>query len=376
MEERIKAYFKDKERAMVSFLTQLCELESPTTEKEAVDILSRFIAERFKELGAQVEVIPQKEVGDCLRVEYGEGEEQVLLLCHMDTVWSLGEVKKRPITEKDGKLFGPGTLDMKSGIVIAYYALSALKELSLKPKSRVVILLNSDEEIGSPRYRQLIEEEARRSRVVYCLEPSLPGGALKTVRKGVGKVKLRVFGKAVHAGANHKEGISAIEELAHQIIYIHSLTDYSREITLNVGRIEGGTRPNVVAAEAEAEIDLRFLSPEDGEEMMNKLLSLKPKLPGAKLEITGRIASPPLVKTKENAALFEKVKEVGKRLGIALTDGMSGGGSDASFASAVGTPTIDGLGADGEGLHAIGEHVIIRSLPERGMLLTAILTLI
>jgi glutamate carboxypeptidase len=260
------------------------------------------------------------------------------------------------------------------GIAIAYFALAALRDLSISPKSKVVILLNSDEEIGSLNSRRLVEEEAEKARAVYCLEPSFSGGALKTARKGVGRLKLKALGKAAHSGTSHREGISATEELARQILYIHSLTDYSRGITLNVGRIEGGTRSNVVAAEANAEIDLRFLTPEDGEEMMEKLLSLKPRLSGAKLEITGRIASPPMVKTDKNRELFNKVKEIAASFGIELTDGLSGGGSDASFASAVGTPTIDGLGADGEGLHAVNEHVIIKSLPERALLLSLILT--
>jgi len=262
---------------------------------------------------------------------------------------------------------------MKASIAILIFALKAIKELALKPKKKVVALLNSDEEIGSNFSRKLIESQACRSQAVLCLEPSLADGALKTQRKGVGVFYIKAKGRAAHAGSNHQKGISAIEELARQIINLHQLTDYERGITLNVGVVKGGSRSNVVPEEAEAEVDLRFLNKQDGEEMVEKILSLKSLLPGAELEVKGGINRPPLAKTEQNRKLYSRIKEIVESMGLEIEEGLSGGGSDASFASALGIATIDGLGAVGDGCHALSEYVIISSLSQRAALLSNLL---
>jgi glutamate carboxypeptidase len=370
--QNIRDFLMQKEKEIIDLTRKLAEIESPSNDKQAVDGFAKFLGQELSLLGAETKIIKQNEVGNCLKAEWEGNQGRILLLCHMDTVWPIGEIAKRPIRQEGDKISGPGVLDMKASIAILMSAFKALKALRLKPKKNVVALLNSDEEIGSIASRKLIEEEASRSQAVLCLEPSILGGALKTQRKGVGVFHIKAKGKAAHAGSGHQKGISAIEEIARQIITIHKLTDYEKGVTLNVGVVKGGSRSNVIAEEAEAEIDLRFLNMQDGQKAADKILNLKPQLPGARIDINGGINRPPLTKTPQNQKLYGRIKDIGTSMGISIEEGLSGGGSDASFTSALGIATIDGLGADGDGCHALEEYAVISSLAQRAALLAAL----
>ena len=371
---KVLSYFERNRERMAELLEELVGLESPSVHKPSCDKLAIFLWDQFTSSGIKATILEQQRVGNFLRVEFGEGEEQLLLLCHLDTVWSLGEVKRHPFRRQEEKLFGPGAYDMKGGICLALFSLRAVKELGLGLNKRVIILINSDEEIGSHISRPLIEAEAKASKAVLCLEPALPGGRLKTTRKGVGCFTIKIKGRGAHAGGDYQRGVSAVEELAHHIIKIHKLSDPNGGLILNVGRVEGGTFSNVVAATSEAEVDLRFIDPADGERIAHQLYSLRPIIPGISLEVSGGINRPPLLPTPQNQSLFKMAQEIALReLNLKLEEGMSGGGSDANFTSALGIPTLDGLGADGDGAHSVDEFVLLPSLVERGALLTELL---
>ncbi|TKJ35368.1 peptidase M20 [bacterium (candidate division B38) B3_B38] len=370
----VLSYFRQNRERIVELLEELVKLESPSLHKPSCDKLAIFLWDQFTSSGIEATILEQQKVGSFLRVEFGQGEEQILVLCHMDTVWSLGEVRRRPVKRQGEKLYGPGAYDMKGGICLGLFSLKAIKELELSLNKRVVIIINSDEEIGSHFSRPLIEAEAKSSKAVLCLEPAIPGGKLKTSRKGVGVFTLRIKGRAAHTAGDYKQGVSAIHELAHHILKIHKLSDPRRGLTLNVGRVEGGTLSNVVAATSEAEIDLRFIDPADGEKVVNQLYNLRPILPGISLEVSGAINRPPLLPTPQNQSLFRRAQEIAlSELNLQLEAGMSGGGSDANFTSALGIPTLDGLGVDGDGAHSVDEFVLLPSLVERGALLTELL---
>lgn len=355
-------------------LSRLVEQESFSTDKAATDILSTYIRGRLEAMGAVVQSVPQTTVGDHLIADFGRGETQTLILCHMDTVWPQGTTKERPFRVGNGIAYGPGVLDMKAGIAIALHALEAIQDLGLRPRQRVRVLLNSDEEVGSTSSRQIIEEEARKSSHVFCLEPGAgPQGALKTARKGVGMFQIEVTGRAAHAGNEPEKGISAVEEMAHQILKLHSLTDFSRGTTVNVGVMKGGAVRNQVAPLAEALVDLRVASMEEARRLEREILGLAPVLTGATVEVTGGLNRPPMERTESTAMLFEMVRRHANELGIELTETQVGGGSDAQFAAAVGTPVLDGLGGVGEGPHADHEYVTVAELPRRVALLASVL---
>jgi glutamate carboxypeptidase len=342
--------------------------DSPTLHKPSVDALGRQITAAFAGLGAVVETYPQSVYGDHHRIVWGQGVRQILLLAHYDTVWPIGEAARRPFAVSDGKATGPGVNDMKSGIVVGLYALRALVETGRAPAHRLVYLLTSDEEMGSPSSRALVEDEARRSDYALVLEPSR-GGPLTTWRKGVGRFDLEVAGIASHAGVDPEKGVSAIQELAHQILKLHAMSDLARGITVTVGTVQGGSRSNVVAASARAEVDLRVMTAADGERMANAIQGLTPSLKGTAIKVSGGINRPPYEESAAGLALYERARAVGARLGLALDKVGSGGGSDGNFAAALGVPTLDGLGAVGQGSHALSEHTIVESLPQRAALL-------
>ena len=367
-------YAESHAEEILSTLGQMVEMESFTSDKASTDVLGGFIKERFEELGAQVRLVPQEEVGDHLVADVGEGDQQVLLLCHMDTVWPTGTIQQRPFRVEAGLGYGPGILDMKAGIAIALHALETLRTHNLAPQQRVRILVNSDEEVGSTTSRQLIEEEARKSAQVYCLEPGAgKEGALKTGRKGVGMFQVKVTGRAAHAGNEPEKGISAVEEMAHQILRLHSLTDLARGTTVNVGVVQGGAVRNQIAAFAEAMVDLRVTTMQEAERVENEILSSTPVLAGASVEIRGGLNRPPMERTETTALLLNSVRRFADPLGINLSEAQVGGGSDAQFAAAVGVPVLDGLGGVGEGPHADHEYVVVAELPRRVALLASIL---
>ncbi|MCX7707223.1 MAG: M20 family metallopeptidase [Anaerolineae bacterium] len=372
--QRILAYLRAHQDDMVAHLVQLVKMESPSTDKAAVDRLGAALADQLRDLGASVDVLPQFAAGDHLRACWGTGPDGVLLLCHMDTVWEVGTLARMPVRIADGRLYGPGAFDMKGGIVNALWAIRALRELDLLPDRCITLLITSDEEVGSATSRSLIETEAVAHKAVYVLEPAHPPhGALKTWRKGVGMYRVRARGVAAHAGAAHDQGVNAIEELAHHILAIQALTDYAIGTTVNVGVVGGGTRSNAVPEEAWAAVDLRVMNQAEAERVDRFMRGLTPKLPGASVEVSGGLNRPPMVRTAATIALFGRAAAIAAELGFPVDETGTGGGSDGNFTAALGVPTLDGLGVAGDGGHAQHEHVIISSLPERAALLAGML---
>ena len=365
-------YMLARQGAMARTLEQWVMLESPSSDHEAVNALGDLVARAFKGAGATVEHLPQTAFGDHLRISWGEGDRQLLLLGHMDTVWPMGEVQHRPFRVSQEKATGPGAFDMKGGLVIALYAAKALQELGLRPVHRLVFLFNSDEEVGSLTSRPFIEEEARRSEAVLVLEPSRDN-ALITWRKGVGRFELEVQGVASHAGAAHERGVSAVQELAHQILRLEAMTDYGRGTTVNVGVVEGGSKVNVRPASAWAAIDLRVLTTAEGQRMTEAILGLQPVNPETTLIISGGMNRPPWEESPVNEALFERARRVGAALGLDLWPAGTGGGSDGNFTAAQGVATLDGLGVLGNDAHALNEWVDLTSLPRRAALLAELM---
>ena len=369
---RLVKYFSDRQGDMLEGIRALVEVESPSTDKSAVDRVISVMAAYLEGVGARIERIPAAGRGDHLRARWGrEGEGGILVLSHLDTVWPLGELESRPFRVEGDLAYGPGIFDMKGGAFLSVAALGALGEMDLVPRSPITLLYTSDEEIGSPTSRDLIEAEARRSRYVLVLEPALgPNGAAKTSRKGCGIYNLSVRGRAAHAGVDHSLGRSAVAELARQITRLEAMTDYDRGTTLNVGMVRGGSRRNVVPASAEAEIDLRVKSAEEATRMHQVLMGLGPLGDGVSVEITGEINRPPFERHAGVAALYELGRRMAGELGFDLPEGSTGGGSDGNFTANLGLPTLDGLGMVGDGAHALHEHIRCSALPHRAALLT------
>jgi glutamate carboxypeptidase len=367
--------FCESERPwLLETIRALASIESPTHDKGAVDACGRELQQRLEAIGARVTRIPLATAGDHLRAEWGSAPAQILMLGHFDTVWDIGQIRTMPVREIDGRLHGPGVFDMKAGIALGMLAARAIAAPVGRPGTpcRLVMLLTSDEETGSGTSRSIIEDEARRSGAVLVLEPALPGGALKTARKGCGDFELVVRGVSAHAGIDPSKGASAIRELARQIVHIEELQEPSRGLTLNVGVIQGGTRPNVVADEARALIDVRVQSLADAERIEAALAGLRPVIPGTRLELRGGINRPPLERTEGVQRLYHTARAVAAELGHELGEGSTGGGSDGNFTAALGVPTLDGLGAVGDGAHALHEHVVVNDLPWRAALLAGL----
>jgi glutamate carboxypeptidase len=358
-----------------SLLKLLVQTESPSHDKAAVDRLGRIVADEARKLGAKVEVIQNQETGNHILARFQPStsnlQPAILLLCHMDTVFPLGTLDKFPYRESDGKILGPGALDMKAGIVIA---LAALRELQTSGLRRPVTLLcTSDEEIGSPTSRAHIERLAKESALVLVLEGGLVDGGLKTWRKGVGEFWVKTKGRAAHSGGDHEKGRNAIEEMAHQVLAIQKLTDYSKQTTLNVGVIKGGTVSNVVPEEAAIEVDVRVMQPGEWERVEREMNKLKPVLDGTALEITGRLNRPPMPFDETMKATFAKAASLAGQIGMELKAGGTGGASDGNFVAPLGIPVLDGLGAIGEGYHSEREYIFADSLGTRAKLVSALL---
>ena len=359
----------------LALLKHIVALESPSTDKAAVDRCSAFVESAFRELGLTTRRVPCAGAGDPLLADWpGQVQARILGLLHLDTVWPIGTLERMPLREENGRLYGPGAYDMKAGVAIIWLAVRALVDLGQKPRLSIRLLFTGDEEIGSDASLELIRAEGQHSQLVLVLEPALPGGELKTSRKGVGDFKIVAHGRSSHAGGNHDRGINAIEELAQHVLALQKLTDYARGTTVNVGVIQGGTRSNVVPERAEMEVDFRVETMDEAERIAAAFRSLRPVHPAARLEVTGRLNRPPMERDATMIATFEKVRRIGAGLGLDLKEGSTGGGSDGNFTAALGTPTLDGLGAVGDGAHAAHEHVMIDSLAERAALLTAIWT--
>jgi len=361
---------------MLRLLRRFVTTESPSLEKAAADRCSKVIAKQWREQGVRVERIPQKHRGDHLRVTYTSksgAAGQLLVLGHYDTVYSTGTLKERPFRISGGKAYGPGVFDMKAGIVQALFALETLRRSNVSTNKQIVFLWTSDEEIGSESSRKLIETEARRSDAVFVLEPSFgPRGLVKTARKGVGQAELMVRGRSSHAGLAPEEGINAVHELAAQLTRIEKWNDGRRGVSINADIVEGGTRSNVIAERARAVLDLRALRSSDMRRIERRLHALRPVHRGASLKVTGGFDRPPLER-KRCRALFAHAESLAKQMHLSLGECTAGGGSDGNFTGALAIPTLDGLGAVGDGAHSDHEYVLIHTMPARAALLAALL---
>lgn len=368
------SYFQERADALVAALQRHVALESPSTDKAAVDRYGALVLAELQALGAAVEVEKQARTGDHLVSRFGSGSGGLLIMCHLDTVHALGALAQNPVRVHDGRLYGPGAIDMKGSIVQTLAALRALIEAGRLPARPVTALFTSDEEIGSESSRDLIERLGAAAELVLCMEPALLNGALKTARKGIGGFDVVVKGRATHAGGDHENGVNAIEEAAHQILALQRLTDYDRGTTVNVGVVGGGTRSNVVPDECRLAVDVRAVTPAEAQAACAAIAGLRPVNPKAGLTVTGGMNRPPMPRTPNIARAFDLAQSIGRQLGMDLTEGSTGGGSDANFVAPLGVAVLDGLGPLGNGAHSEREHVVIKSLPERTALLAGLLS--
>jgi glutamate carboxypeptidase len=369
---------REKQPALVEFLKELVLIESPSDDPESQQEVQRVLAAGLGEAGYEVRRIPGRVTGGHLYARPAKrlrGRPGQILIGHCDTVWPVGTLGEMPVHEDDGRLTGPGVYDMKAGLAQIVFALQILSELRVEPMVTPLVLVNSDEEIGSPESRGHIRLIARRATRAFIVEPALGlSGKLKTARKGGGGFRVRIRGKAAHAGLDPESGASAILELSHVIQTLHSLNDRQRGISVNVGVIDGGLRPNVVAPEAHAKVDVRVLTLEDAREIESRIRNLQPVVPGVSLEIEGHVRRPPLEPTPRNQALWRAALQAGQELGLELESATAGGGSDGNLTSQF-VATLDGLGAVGDGAHARHEFVVLDRLAERTALLARLLSL-
>lgn len=370
----ILQYLTDHREDIVADMEEFVTRETPSTDKPRLDDFNQFLGSYARALGAEVEVVPVAERGDHLRVEWrepGDDREPVLLVGHFDTVWPVGTLEKMPFRVEGETAYGPGLFDMKGGLVQGFWAVRALRETGNLDRP-VVFFCNSDEEVHSIYSRSYIEEESKAARAALVLESSY-GGQLTTARKGAGSFMVEVTGREAHAGSNPFAGISAIEELAHLVIELHAHTDRESGTTVNVGVIEGGTRVNVVAGRASAAVNLRAVTEEEAERMTQVIYELQPKNPKAEITVTGGMVRPPMERDENIARLYELSRQLGAELGMEVQERMSGGGSDGNFSAGLGVPTLDGLGAAGQGAHATNEHIDLSTIPTRTALLARLI---
>ena len=378
--QRRLSYFNQRRDEIVSTIRELVEIESPSDNKAAVDRIAEAVAKKFSQLGGEVRIHPAKDFGNHLQVNFGgKSARPILLLGHYDTVYPLGTLAAIPCRTNGDKLAGPGVLDMKSGIALMLHALAALEDWHKEdwrgglPRP-VTVLLVSDEEVGSDSSRAITESLAKKAAAVLVLEPSYgPHGAVKTARKGVGEYLVKVTGKASHAGLDFQKGVNAILELARQIQKVSSFTEIKKGVTISVGIVSGGSRTNVVPAEAAAQVDVRIARMKDAAGIDKKMRSLRPFNRKCKIETAGGINRPPMERTAGVAALYEQARAIAHDLGWKLGEAAVGGGSDGNFTAGLGIPTLDGLGAIGDGAHAPHEHILISELPRRAALLAGLI---
>jgi glutamate carboxypeptidase len=363
------------ERKLHDWIRHLVAIESPSDDKRAVDRCVDAVVEMATELGGRVRRHRQRTFGDVLELRFGSSGKAerklapVMLLGHLDTVWPLGTLRSMPFRVAKGRAWGPGVLDMKAGVAMGLTALSILREQEARRRP-VIFLLNSDEEVGSAVSRGITEKLALECTAVFVLEPAQGlKGAYKTARKGVGGYRVRVTGVAAHAGVDFERGHSAIAELAWQLEKVRGFTELDRGLTVNAGVIRGGTRTNVIAAEAEAEIDVRIARAKDAARIEKKFRSLRVRDRGCVLQVEGGMNRPPMERSRATVALFRRAATLAAQMGFELGEASTGGGSDGNFTAALGVPTLDGMGAVGEGAHASHESVLLESLIPRMALL-------
>ncbi len=368
----LRDFCRASEDWLLETIEALVSLESPTTDKAAVDRCGAELATRLEAAGGRVTRLTRPDRGDHLLAEFGCGASQILLLGHFDTVWPVGQLERMPLRRTGGRLHGPGVFDMKAGIGIALLATRALLETGTSLSHRIVMLWTTDEEVGSASSRAAIEDEARRSDAVLVLEPSLPGGGVKTARKGCGSYRIQIRGIAAHAGIEPQKGASAVQELAHQTLRINALQDLSRGVSVNVVQSSGGVRSNVIPDEAHAVVDVRVPTLAAAAEMAAAFSDLRPVDERTTVSVDGGFDRPPLERTDLVARLYKQARDVARELGQDLAEGGTGGGSDGNFTAALGIPTLDGLGAVGDGAHALHEHVEIATLTDRAALVAGL----
>jgi glutamate carboxypeptidase len=371
--KQLSAFCESERVWLQRAIERLAALESPTLDAPAADACGTALAAELAAIGGRVRTVPVPGGASHVIAEFGDGGRPILLLGHFDTVWPVGTLATMPIVERDGCLFGPGVLDMKSGIAIGMLALRALASASAAPMPDVVFLLTADEETGSQTSRALVEEEARRSEAVLVLEPALPDGSLKTARKGCGQFEITVGGVAAHAGIAPERGANAILELCDQILAVERLQDAHRGTSLTASLVSGGTRSNVVPARAVATIDARAWSAAETERVTTALFSLRAGRSGTTVEVSGGIERPPLERSPSVAWLYDLAQTVGRQVGTEVSEGATGGGSDGNFTAALGVPTLDGLGGIGDGAHAVHEHVVLDQLAPRAALVAGLI---
>ncbi|HTS12444.1 MAG TPA: M20 family metallopeptidase [Candidatus Limnocylindrales bacterium] len=374
----ILRYLQGRQAQMLRLLGQFVRRESPSHDKRAVDGFAQMVAEAWRRQGAQVQILRRRSRGNHVRAEMwlgnGRPRGQLLVLGHLDTVYPLGTIAKIPFRVSGGRAWGPGTFDMKGGLVQALAAASALRAVKIRLKKRIVFLWNSDEEIGSDSSRRLIETEARRSDAVFVLEPAFgKRGDLKTARKGVGTAEIVVTGRSAHAGIDPKSGVNAVHELALQIAQLAKINEARRGICVQATVVAGGTVSNVVPEHARAEVDIRYARATDAISLNRRLHAVRAILPGARVEVRGGVNRPPLERTPAVQQLFRHAQSLMQQMGLPLGEAATGGGSDGNLTAALGIPTLDGLGAVGDGAHSPQEHLVIRAMPERAALLAGLL---
>ena len=369
-------YFESRLDAIVQTIRSFVEIESPSDNKQAADRMGAFLAGTFEAIGGHAHIHRAESYGDNLQIDFASGEKStpVLVLGHLDTVYPLGTLAKMPCRMEGDRLQGPGVLDMKSGVALMLYAIEALKAWHGGLPRPVTVFLVSDEEVGSESSRKITEELARKSAAVLVLEPAAGlGGAVKTARKGVGDYTLTVHGVAAHAGLDPGKGHSAIVELAKQITAISKFNNLKQGLSVNPGVIRGGTRTNVVAAEATVEVDVRIKNAKQAAGLHRKMHALKPFNKRCKLTIEGGINRMPMERSAGVAALYKKAQEIARQVDWKLGEAAVGGGSDGNFTAGIGIPTLDGLGGVGEGAHAVHEYILIPELPRRALLLAGMI---
>ena len=373
----VRAHLEPRRQEMIDLLGKLVEIESPSDDVACLERFAAALEEVFGDVGPmQRHASGDPERGTHLQLRVDGREDKLphaVALCHYDTVWPPGSLSQNRFSVDDnGVARGPGCFDMKAGIVVLRFALSGLQACGYQPRRRLEVLFTSDEEVGSPTSRALIERTAADAAVAYVLESPLPGGTLKTARKGTGDYVVRIQGRAAHAGVEPQKGISAVQEAAQQVLALHALNDYARATTVNVGTIQGGTRRNVVAASAELGVDVRVAAMSEAERLDAAIRGLQAKLDGARLTIEGGLNRPPMERSEAIGRLFERARRIAAAMEVQLEEGATGGGSDGNFSAALGVPTLDGLGAEGEGAHAAHEHVLVESLPRRAALVAGL----
>lgn len=376
---KILRLLKSREAQMVRMLGSFVRCESPSRDKRAVDRFGEIVAAEWRKRDAEVRVLAVAQLGNQVRAEIDLGsgpgtKQQIMILGHLDTVYPLGTLAKTPFRISGGRAWGPGTFDMKGGLVLALFAVDALKTVGITCSKRLVFLWTADEEIGSKSSRRAIESEALRSDAVLVLEPSFGrDGRLKTARKGVGTAEITVTGRSAHAGVDPEKGVNAVQELALQIERLMKVSNRRRGISVQTTVVSGGTVSNVIPEHAHAEVDIRFSRAADGPRLDRKLRTLGPITNGARVEIRGGTNRPPLERTAAVRALFQHAQSLMHDMGLPLREASTGGGSDGNLTAALGVPTLDGLGAVGDFPHSPREHIIIRALPERAALLAGLL---